>query len=146
MRNSVDHHVAHLERAVEARRAEQTLCRLALLGGPFDGHQAPCAWVPPSSLEVVSGQPGCCGAKTGSVVVPRIARYEWVSTRLLLSDREPVVVCRYQYRGTAAGSSPQRSMWRRFQQFVLRLSVRARLRPVVRAAARSARSFSHVQD
>jgi hypothetical protein len=92
---------------------QDTLYQLFFVGGPFDGHVARSDTLPEASLVLASG-PADCGSRVGSVIVRRLARYCWTSTRLLTGTESPVVMFRFEYRGTASNYPASiQPLWRR---------------------------------
>ena len=94
-------------------RPDDSLYQLVFLGGPFDGGTVHACNLPERFVELLAGPATGCGTRTGSRIVPRAARYQLRSTHLRMVGRQPVVTCRYEYRGTVVATAPARPTWMR---------------------------------
>jgi hypothetical protein len=85
------------------------LYRLNFVGGPLDGAEYESSTVPEPCLQLASGPAGCA-TRTGTVSLPRHARYRLRSVRLV-NCTTPVVACGYDYSGTDPEPDACRSRW-----------------------------------
>jgi hypothetical protein len=124
-----------------AHPTHDCLYRLAFIGGPCDGYQTQSGELPHGHLQLRSG-PADCGTKAGPAVSPRLAHYRLSTTKIVLSRQSPVVLCRFQYCGTAM-TPPTESWRRRVFNFVRRLYTSQSNMPSPRLTQRST---VHVQS
>jgi hypothetical protein len=99
-------------------RQQESLYRVLLVGGPFDGHDEASPLFPTAHIELHSGPTDGCGTRSGTLIIPRVAQYRLTSTRVCLAESAPIVECRYAYQGTAAGRSPKVPFWKTCLQWV----------------------------
>jgi hypothetical protein len=127
---------------LELAQAPSNAClyRLQFAGGPLDGAEFDSADVPEACLQLASG-PADCATRTGTVALPRHARYRLRSVRLV-NCAPPVVACGYEYAGTGCTATSPGRWWQRCWRAVCDW-IEPRPRPHF---THKTRNVIHVQD